>query len=157
MLVRRFLQLVTAMLQRTLAQQVDDTAAGGMNPVNGFVTVHEAQHLDTGQEPAAFRPVADDFHGVVLSLGHIQEQPGNHQLLVGNKGHATGLFAVAQGGVHDFNNGMSHWSSPSSVDGLNADDTDERGSFFFVLTIRFTCGIPPKFNNKPTCSPVAFR
>ena len=120
-LVRRLLQLVTAMLQRAFAQQVDDTATGGANPVNGFMPVHEAQHLDTGQEPAAFRPVADDFHGVVLSLGHtggshfhavhlevVQEQPGNHQFLVGNEGHAAGLLAVAQGGVHYFNDGMTH-------------------------------------------------
>ena len=45
MLLRRFLQLTGAMLQRPLAQQVDDAAAGGMYPVYRGMSVHETEHM----------------------------------------------------------------------------------------------------------------
>ena len=169
----RLLQLIMAVLLRALAQEVDDAAAGGAYPVDGRMPVHEAQHFDTGQEVAARRPVADDFDGVTLSLGDagrchlhavhlefLQQQAGNHELLVGHEGHSAGLFAVAEGGVHDFYYGMGHRFSSFWVDGEDADDADcadGRCSPLFVFTIRFTWGIPPKLSSSPTCRPVALR
>ena len=127
MLLRRFLQLAGAMLQRPLAQQVDDAAAGGMYPVYRGMSIHETEHLYFRQHITSCRPVAYHLHRIKFPFGHprgshlhpvhlqiFKQQTGYHQFFMGHKRHSAGLFTVAESGVHDFylRMIMLHCSSP---------------------------------------------
>ncbi|CDF22323.1 unknown [Prevotella sp. CAG:617] len=115
MLLGRLFQLVSAVLERAFAEQVDALSAARPNPVDGGGVVHKSQHLYARQHACAARPFADERHGTLFAVGHagrshldavyvkfLQEQARNEQLFVGHERHAAGLFAVAECRVHDF-------------------------------------------------------
>ena len=63
MFLRRLLQLAGAMLQASLAEQVQPTASSLHDPVHTGRSVHEAQDLDTIQTSCLARPTRDTLHG----------------------------------------------------------------------------------------------
>ena len=114
-LFRRLLQLVFAVSARAFAEQVDDVPAARADPVDGGMVVHEAQHLHAVQQSVFRGPGADVAHGLVLAFrypcrGHLdavnpdvaQQRLGDVQFLLRQERHSAGLFAVAEGRVHDF-------------------------------------------------------
>ena len=107
-------QLVRAMLQRTLCQQVDDTTATVGYPIDRLPAIHKAQHLDTIQTVYLTGITAYHRHSVLLTVRHarrshldavhidlVQQLTRHHEFLVGQERDAIGLLAIAQGRVHN--------------------------------------------------------
>ena len=61
-------QLMSAMLQRALCQQVDDPAATVGYPVNTLATIHKAQYFHTLQAPRLFCCTANHGHRFPLAF-----------------------------------------------------------------------------------------
>ena len=115
MFLGSLLQLLRAVLQRTLGEQVDDSAATLLDPVDGAVSVDKAQHLDAPEHTVVGGIAAYHRHGILLTVRHagrshldavyidiFQQLAGDDEFLMGQKRHAARLFAIAQGRVHDF-------------------------------------------------------
>ena len=115
MLLQRLLQLVLAMTLTTLAEQVDVAAFAVVDPVERSRAIHKSEHLHPVKHACLTSPSADTLHRFLLSVRHTrrshlnaihiqvhQQHTGNHQLLVGHKTDAVGLFTIAQRRVHDF-------------------------------------------------------
>ena len=62
------LELLGAMLERTLGKEVHHTAAALVNPVDRLMAVDKAEHLHPIQLAHARRIAADHAHGVLLAL-----------------------------------------------------------------------------------------
>ena len=115
MLFRTLLQLLGTMLQRTFAQQVEYLTTSLTDPVHRCLSVHETKYLHFMQMIASSRPFANhadslhfafrnsgrsNFHTVYFQV--LQQQTGYHQLFMRNERNSTGLFTVAERGIHDF-------------------------------------------------------
>ena len=106
-------ELLEAMAFGALRQQVDHLAAGLADPVDGFLAVAVAQHLDALDQARGLRPFRDgpgalhlphrdagrgDLDAVDLQVG---EQHARELQLLGRRiGDVRGLLAVAQRRVH---------------------------------------------------------
>ena len=114
MLVRSFVQLLRAMLQRPFGQKVDHLAPTFMNPVDRLMAVDEPEHFHPFENATRCGVSANHLHRVLLTGGHPcgshfhsvyvhvgQEFAGDHQLLMRQEGHSARLFSVAEGAVHD--------------------------------------------------------
>ncbi len=130
MLFQGLAELAVTVLLAALGEQIDDPPAGTADPVHALPAVDEAQHLDATREVAPLGPVDDLRHRIGLAAGdprrghldaidphQFQQCLGEIDLFVRRKGHALGLLAVAQGGVHDEDvaAGLAH-AGASSVD-----------------------------------------
>ena len=109
----RLVQLLGAVAQRPLGQEVDHPATAVVNPVDGEVAVDEAKHLHPVQLVYLAGVAAYHLHGVLLAVGHarrghldavhvdiLEQHARNHQLLVRQKRHAARLLSIAQCAVH---------------------------------------------------------
>ena len=114
-LLGRLLQLLRAMLQRALTQEIEHPAARPVNPVDRRAAVYKPQYLHLREQIAPLCPVADHLHRFKLPFRHprgshlhtvhlqvLQQQTGNHHLLVRHERYPARLLAVTQGSVHDF-------------------------------------------------------
>ena len=110
-----FLQLLGAMFQRSLAQEVQHLTAGLTYPIDRSLPVHESKHLHLMQMIASSRPFANHANGLHLSIRHtsrghlhpinlqvFQQRAGNHQFFMRHKRYSAGLFTIAEGCIHDF-------------------------------------------------------
>ena len=118
MLFGCLLQLVGAMLQRALRQQVHHLSATLSNPVYRLAAIHESQHLDTLQQTIflgigtylgdslalAFRHTGrSNLNAVDVDV--TEQLASHHQLLVRQERHTIGLLAIAQRSVHNLYEG----------------------------------------------------
>ena len=67
-LLRCFVELEHAVTLRAFAEEVDDLASAGVNPVQRNVMVHETQHLHAFKAIVAGCPGADVGHSTPLSF-----------------------------------------------------------------------------------------
>ena len=111
-------QLMRAMFQRTLCQQVDDLTTTLAYPVDRLSTIHKAQHLDTVQTIYRSCKATNGCHRFLLAFRHtsrshldtvyvqvLQQLASHHLFLVRQKAHTIGLLSVAQCRVHDLHKG----------------------------------------------------
>ena len=108
-----FLQLLAAMMQRALRQQVDDARAHRRRPVDGSIAVDEPQNLDAIGPALRVGVVDNRLHRAALALADARgrhfdaidldglEQPlGDGALLLGHHRDAFGLLAIAKRRIH---------------------------------------------------------
>ncbi len=116
MLLRRFLQLLRHVAQRSLAKKIHPLDPRVAKPVDGFTAVHESQRLDPVGKPLARGPLGDLFRGADIALRDprrsdldpvdldlLQEHTRDVELLVLGKSNARRLLSVPQCRVHDLN------------------------------------------------------
>ena len=112
-LLVRLPQLLAAMMQRPLRQQVDDTRANGLRPVDGSIAVDEPQNLDAIGPALRVGVVDNRLHRAALALADARrrhfdaidldglEQPlGDGALLLRHHRDALGLLAIAKRRIH---------------------------------------------------------
>ena len=113
-LLVRFPELLAAVMQRALGQEVDDARADRRRPVDRPVSVDESENLDAIAEPLRLGIVHDGFHRTALALADarrrhfdaidldgFEQALRNRPLLFGHHRDAFGLLAVAQRRIHD--------------------------------------------------------
>ncbi len=113
MLLGRLLQLLHAVAQRTLYQQVYHLSATVGNPVYRPAAIHESEHLNPLQHVSTVSILTYHAHSIFLTLRHssrrhlyavyvdiTQQHTCYHQLLVGQEADATRLLTIPEGGVH---------------------------------------------------------
>ena len=126
MLLGCLVELVGAVLQRTLCQQIDHASATVEYPLDRLAAVYETENLDAFQAANLAGIAANHPDGLLLALRHsgrshldavyidiVEQLAGYHQLLVRQEAHAIGLFAIAQGRVHNLYEG--HCPLPLAV------------------------------------------
>ena len=114
MLLVRLLQLLAAMMQRALRQQVDDARADRLRPVDRAVDVDEPEDLDAIGHALRLGVVDDGLHGAALALADarggdldavdldgLEQPPGDRALFLGHHRDAFGLLAIAERRIHD--------------------------------------------------------
>ena len=119
MLLGRLLQLIGTMFQRALGQQIQRFAATLGSPVNTLAAIDKSQHLYPLQLVDTGGIAANHLHRLFLTLAHsrrchfyavyvqvVKQHTGDDQLLVRQKTHAAGLFAIAQRRVHNLHKGL---------------------------------------------------
>ena len=124
-LFRRLAQLLRAVLQRTLGQQVNHPTAAVGNPVDASVPVDEAEHLHPVYIAGLLGIAANHLHAVPLTVADacrphlnavdvevVQQHTGYHQFLVRQERDAIGLLAVAERGVKNLDKGPTPYPSP---------------------------------------------
>ena len=113
-LLRRLVQLLGAMLQRTLGQEVDGATTTVGNPVDRLAAIDESQHFYAVQTVYLTGIAANHRHCLLLAIrdsrrAHldaiyidlVQQLASHNEFLVRQEGYAIGLFAIAQRGVHN--------------------------------------------------------
>ena len=113
MLLGSLAQLLCAMLERALGEEVHRLASTLHNPVDGLVSIHKSQHLDTVGLANLTGIAANHLHRILLALRYsgrshldtididiLEESAGNHEFLMRQKRHTAGLLSVAQSAVH---------------------------------------------------------
>ena len=109
----RLLQLLAAVMQRALCQQINHARADGGGPVDRAVHVDEAENLHAIGHPLRLGVLNDRFHRASLALAdasrgdldavhlhRFEQAPGDRALLLGHHRDAFGLLAVAQRRIH---------------------------------------------------------
>ena len=119
MLLGRLLQLMSAVFQRALSQQIQRLTATLSSPVNALSAIDKTQHLYPFQFVDTGGIAANHLHRILLTLAHscrchldtihiqiAQQHARYYQLFVRQERHAAGLFAIAQRRVHYLNKGL---------------------------------------------------
>ena len=113
-LLVRLPQLLAAMVQRALRQQVDDARADRRRPVDRLIAVDKAEDLDAIGPALRLGVVDDGFHRAALALADargrhldaihldgLEQSPRDGALLLGHHRDAFGLLPVAERRIHD--------------------------------------------------------
>ena len=113
-LLVRLLQLLAAVMQRALRQQVDDARADRFRPVDRSIAVDEPENLDAIGPALRLGVIDNRLHRAALALADARrrhfdaidldglEQPlGDGALLLGHHRDAFGLLAIAKRRIHD--------------------------------------------------------
>ena len=119
MFFRCLLELLGAVFQRTLCQQVHRLAATVGYPVDALSTIHKPEHFHALQLVDLLCIATDHADCLLLAFRHpsrrhldtihvevVQQHTGYHQFLMRKKRDTAGLFSVAQRRVQNLHEGL---------------------------------------------------